>query len=325
MANQAIKQNDIALGKNLEAVLSTKPPSMLKLFWRELIHDKPALISLFLFTFLVLAIFILAPYINANYNVMWQDLSLRNLPPSEAAGLYNSLGERTGFLGLNFGTNAHGRDIARLTIVSARNSLIITFVVTFLSFVIGVAVGLFSGFYGGHVDNVIMRVTDTWSMLPTLMVLIAIISILDERTMGMFIVLLTLFTWMGRARLVRAAALQNRNMDYIAASKTLGTRNLTIIFREMVPNLVDVIVANFVLTLAANMGIEVGITILGFGLGWHTPTLGTMINQAIQPVNLQFFPWVWAPAIILVFTLMLCIHFIGTALQRVSDPKQRYA
>ena len=332
-----IEQNQIAISKELEKVLSSKPPSVFRLFMRELKYDKFAAISIIVLIFIFASIFILTPFINANYNIMNVDLPNRNLPPSQARGLYSTYipnfnpniesipPEPFGFLGINFGTNDLGRDITRLTIVGARNSLIITLLVTFFSFILSLIVGVASGFYGGHTDNIIMRIIDTWSMIPTIMFLIAVISTTAELTMPLFIFLLVIVTWVGRTRLFRAAALQNRNMDYISASKTLGTRNIVIIFREMMPNLVDVIMPNFVLTLAANVGIEVGLTILGFGLGWDTPTLGTLINQATDPGNLQLRPWVWAPAISLVAILTLCIHFVGTALQRVSDPKQRYA
>jgi peptide/nickel transport system permease protein len=112
-------------------------------------------------------------------------------------------------------------------------------------------------------------------------------------------------------------------MDYISASKTLGTRNIVIIFREMLPNLVDIGVANFVLTMAANIGIETGLSLLGFGLGWNWPSLGVMINRATIPDNLQNFWWVWLPALVLVCVIMLCVNYVGNALQRVADPKQR--
>jgi peptide/nickel transport system permease protein len=93
--------------------------------------------------------------------------------------------------------------------------------------------------------------------------------------------------------------------------------------REIFPNLVDVAVANFVLTLAANVGIETGISLLGFGLGWDHPSLGTMIQRATNPLYLQHFWWVWVPALVLVLTLMLCVNFVGNVLQRVADPRQR--
>ena len=314
---------------NLDIELSTKPPSMLKLFWREIKHDYFALIGFVLLVVTFLVIYVGAVIIQARMDVMVPDLTKQNVSPAgfQQQTVWGADGVATQFVDIEFptllGTDSIGRQVAPLMIVSARNSLNIGLAVTALSFAIGLIVGLVAGFYGGHVDNAIMRIVDTWSMLPGLMVIIAIISMAEDRTMLLFIVLLTMFTWMWRTRLVRAAALQQCNLDYIAASKTLGTRNIVIIFREMLPNIVDIVVANFVLTMAVNIGIETGLTLLGFGLGIEHPSLGTMINNALDPQNLQFFWWTWAPAMILVISIMLCINFVGNALQRVADPRQR--
>ena len=303
---QAVTKVDNA---NLDVVLSTKPPTMLNLFWREIRNDYFALVSLFLLMIIFLGIYIGAPILENRVDVMRIDMFRLNLSPADSGTL--------------LGTDNGGREIAPLLVVSARNSLNISVAVTALSFIIGLAAGIVAGFYGGKVDNIIMRVTDTVSMMPFLMVTIAIISVLQNRNPLVFILLLTAFTWMGRTRLVRAAALQQRNLDYVSASKTLGTRNIVIIVREVLPNIVDVVVANFVLTFAANIGIETGLSILGWGMGIETPSLGTLIANATQTINLNHRWWTWAPAIVLVITIMLCINFVGNALQRVADPKQR--
>ena len=294
---------------NLDIVLSTKPMNMLQLFWKELKHDHLAKVAAALLVVMLLGIYIGAPIIESQMDVMRTDLLNRNLSPAESGSL--------------LGTDSGGRYIAPLLVVAARNSLNIGLAVSALSFVIGLAVGSISGFYGGRVDNVIMRITDTWTMLPFLMCMIAVISIVPQRTPLVFILVFTAFTWTGRTRLVRAAALQQRNLDYISASKTLGTRNPVILVREMLPNLVDIIVANFVLTVAASIGIETGITMLGFGLGMEHPSLGALIASALETVNLQFRWWTWAPAVVTVVTMMLCINFVGNVLQRVADPRQR--
>ena len=307
---------------NLDIVLSTKPPSMLSLFWKELRHDILAFISLILLVALIAGIYVGSPLIQSRMDVMRNDLLIRNQSPEEL-GLHFENDDTTGRLTTMLGTDSNGRFIAPLLVVSARNSLNVALAVTALSFLIGLIVGIISGFYGGTVDNIIMRITDTVTMLPIFMVMIAIISIAPTRSTALFILIFTMFTWMGRTRLIRAAALQNRNLDYISASKTLGTRNIVIIFREMLPNLVDVIVANFVLTTAANIGIETGFSMLGFGMGMEYPSLGVMISNAMQTVNLNFRWWTWAPAVILVVTIMLCINFVGNVLQRVADPRQR--
>ena len=315
---------------NLEVELSTKPPSMLALFWKEVRHDYFALVSLFLLIIIFLGIYIGAPIINRNMDVMSMDIENRNISPQgfqrrlewDFVAFQVTMQHVDREMPTLLGTDSVGRQVAPLVVVAARNSLNISLAVLVLSFTIGLVVGLIAGYYGGHTDNIIMRVTDTVSMMPFLMVTIVLITMFP-RTLFWFILLLTMFTWMGRVRLIRSVALQQCNLDYIAASKTLGTRNIVIIFREMLPNMVDVVVANFVITFAAFIGMETGLTILGFGLGIDTPSLGALINNALEPVNLQNYWWTWAPAIVLVVTIMLCINFVGNALQRVADPKQR--
>ncbi|MCL2839192.1 MAG: ABC transporter permease [Defluviitaleaceae bacterium] len=287
---------------------SKRPPTLFRLFLRELRHDYFALFGAVLLIILLLAIFIGAPLINHFHDVMW--VNPTPLPTSPADS------------GTILGLDALGRNQFHMLFVAARNTLYLTFAITFLSYVLGILVGVVSGFYGGRIDNFIMRVCDTWAMVPFLMMVIVFLIIFG-RTPLTFITFFTLFTWVGRARLLRAAALSQRQMDYISASKTLGTPNFTIIVREMLPNLVDVAVANFVLTLAANVGIETGLSLLGFGLGWDFPSLGVMMQNATNPMFLQHFWWVWAPPLVLVVVLMLCVNFVGNALQRVADPKQR--
>jgi peptide/nickel transport system permease protein len=314
---------------NLDVVLSTKPLNMLQLFWKELRHDPLALIASFILIVLILGVYIGAAVVDAQMDVMRNNLLIQNQPPED---LSHFSPEMLGtFLGTDsaptivtlFGTDTQGRFVAPLMLVAARNSFNIGLAVAALSFIIGLLVGSVSGYFGGRVDNVIMRITDTWTMLPSLMCMIAIIAIVPDRTPGVFILIFTAFTWMNRTRLVRAAALQNRNLDYISASKTLGTRNLVIMVREMLPNMVDIIVANFFLTVAASIGIETGLTMIGWGLGMEHPSLGAIIANALQPVNLQFRWWTWAPAVVLVVTMMLSINFVGNVLQRVADPRQR--
>jgi len=236
-----------------------------------------------------------------------------NRPPSWQEG---------GAEGYLLGTDNGGRNMLHLLMVASRNSLIIGIGVAIISIIIGFLIGIFSGYYGGHVDNVIMRITDTWTMVPALLFMIAMISTLDRTLLNM-ILLLVAFSWMGRARLIRGVTLQQRNMDYVSASKTMGTRNLVIMFREVMPNLIPVMAPDIVLTVAATIGVETGLSMLGFGLPVGTPSLGSIVNNSMVLINLQHRWWTWFPAILLIFILSLCINFVGQAIQRVADPRQR--
>jgi len=112
-------------------------------------------------------------------------------------------------------------------------------------------------------------------------------------------------------------------MDYVHASKTLGTPNIVIIFREVFPNVTSIIVMNMILSLAMNMGMETALTILGYGLPFGTPSLGRLISFAADPTVLTQRLWQWLPASLLIFILILCIYIVGSAVSRAVDPKQQ--
>ena len=134
---------------------------------------------------------------------------------------------------------------------------------------------------------------------------------------------MTAFYWVGSARLFRTRTLQEASLDYVNASKTLGSSDLRIMFREILPNLSSLIIVNLILRLAGNIGIETGLTYLGFGLPFTTPSLGTLISAAKNADIIENKLWVWLPATILILIMMLCINYVGQALQRAADSRQR--
>jgi len=297
---------------NLEVYEVVKVPSMLTLTLREIKADKFALTAAIIIIVMLGAIIIAAPIITTEAATV-VNIRNRHQPPSWVEG---------GAPGYLLGTDNGGRNMLHLLVVASRNSLIIGIGVAILSIIVGFIIGLIAGYYGGHVDNVIMRLVDTWMMIPTMMFIVAMVEILDRNIVNM-IFLLVVFGWTGRARLIRSVTLQQRNYDYVSASKTMGTRNIVIMFREVVPNLLPVMAPDIVITVAATIGVETGLSMLGFGLPQHTPSLGTIVNNAMVLINLQQRWWMWFPAILLIFILSLCINFVGQAIQRVADPRQR--
>ncbi len=293
--------------KNQNTPAASQPPSFAKLIWKEILNDKAALVSFILLLFIIIIVFTGA-YLTSPDTSTKVNLSQINKPPSEKFIL---------------GTDSAGRDMVGQIFLGARNSFLIAFGVTVFCGIIGILVGLVSGFFAGKVDNVIMRILDFLSMLPTLMIIIVIVSLIPKYDVITFILVMTIFNWNGIARLVRAKTLQQSNLDYVQASKTLGTDNVVIMFREVLPNIASIIIVNLTLNLAGNMGLETGLTFLGFGLPFSTPSLGTLISYAAIPENMQGRPWQWLPAALLIIVMMLCINFVGQAIKRAADAKQR--
>src|SRR5690606_36076740 len=116
---------------------------------------------------------------------------------------------------------------------------------------------------------------------------------------------------------------QEKELDYIQASKTLGSSNFKIIFTQLLPNVSSLIIVTMTLNLAANIGLESGLSFLGFGFPESTPSLGTLLSYARNPQTLEFRWWIWVPASIMILLLMLSINNVGQALKRATDARQR--
>ncbi|MDN4606672.1 ABC transporter permease [Sporosarcina highlanderae] len=295
--------------KDLIAREKLNNPSFAKTIWREIIHDKMAIISLILLIIILATAYLSPLFIDqvalkrVNFLNTWK-------APSAANWL---------------GTDDGGRDVFGQLMIGARNSFTIGIAVTLIAGVVGLSYGLISGFYGGHVDNVMMRFLEFMMVLPTTMFIIVLVTIIPNYNVVSFILILSIFAWLGKARLIRSRALQERELDYINASKTLGTPSWKIMFFEMFPNLSSLVIVNMTLTLAGNIGIETGLTFLGYGLPAGTPSLGTLVAFARNPDIVQNKWWVWLPAALLILVMMLCINYVGQAIKRASDARQRLA
>lgn len=304
-----MKDTAVLTDKQLLAKEKAANPSFGKVVWREIKNDKAALVSLILFTLIVLTAYIGPFFIDQE---QFKKVNLRAIykPPSAEYWL---------------GTTYSGINVFDYLIVAARNSLTIGIAVTVLAGIYGLSVGLIAGYYGGKVDFVISRGLDFLMVLPTTMIIIVFVVIVPNFTVYNFLFVMSMFLWFGKARLIRSRALQEREQDYINASKTLGTPNWKIMLFEMFPNISSLVIVNMTLSLANNIGIETGLTFLGFGLPESTPSLGTLISYARNPDIVQNKWWVWLPAALLILVMMLCINYVGQAIKRASDARQRLA
>ncbi|MGY3815240.1 ABC transporter permease [Globicatella sulfidifaciens] len=284
------------------------PPLGFEVIRREFMRDKLAIFALVLLISIIL-ISVLSPY--------FIDVS---------AGMKVSIFDRflkPGVDGHILGTDEGGRDVFTMLIAGTQNTLFIGWSVTVITAVVGIALGVISGYYGGVVDDVMMRIVDFIMVLPTFMFTIVMITIVEGFSMWKLILIISVFGWPGTTRLFRTATLSEAAKDYISASKTMGTRDWKIILFELLPNLSSMMITNLTLSFAGNIGIETGLSYLGFGLPVGTPSIGTLIGYANNPDVIENKTWVWLPAVILVLILMLCVNYIGQTLQRAADARQR--
>ncbi|GAA0462640.1 ABC transporter permease [Alkalibacillus silvisoli] len=286
-----------------------KSPSGLSIFWKEILKDKLALISLLFLVLTSLGVFGISLILDQDEIVRVDMFALYESPSSEF------------WLGTDYG----GRDIFGQLIIGTRNSLAIGILVTIMSGFIGIVFGVVSGYFGGHVDNVMMRIVDFFMVLPNLMIIIVFVTIVPKYSVWTFSLVMTAFLWMGIARLIRSRALQEKELDYVQASRTLGSSHTKIIFSQVLPNIASLIVVTMTLNLAANIGIESGLSFLGFGFPESTPSLGTLLSYATNPTTLEDRWWIWVPAAVLILILMLAVRNVGEALKRAADARQRRA
>ncbi len=304
MAKKDSKKKDI---KNTQPKASL-PPSGFKVAMREIVKDKVALTSMIIILLILLFTFGGSLFLNR-----------AQITEMNIADSYYGWGQA----GHIFGTDDGGRDIFKLLIMGGRNSIMIGISVTAITEVTGLIVGLISGYYGGVIDAVIMRIVDFIMILPQMPIIIVLTQVLPHYNAVTLVWLIAMFGWTSTARYFRSFVLSQRGRDYVLASKTSGSNDFQIMFREVLPNITSMIIIDVVLTVAGNIGIETSLSFLGYGLPITTPSLGTLIGFANDPVNVINRPWLWLPATLLLMIISLSINYVGRALQRAGDARQR--
>jgi len=219
-----------------------------------------------------------------------------------------------------FGTDELGRDFLSRTIYGIRTSMEVGVFVGVVSTIIGTFVGAIAGYYGGWVDNLLMRITDLVLTLPALAILLTAAALLGQGTVLRVSVILALFFWTGLARIVRGVFLSLREKEYVEAAKAAGSGDMRIMFRHVLPNTLGPIVVNASLAVGAAIIIEAILSFLGFGIKPPTPSLGSLIASGQQ------FPQKWwitvFPGLILLL-IVIAINFVGDGLRDALDPQQR--
>lgn len=299
--------------KEKDPVAVSAPPTGLRVIAREFTKDKIAMGSLILLIALLLTIFIGAAFMDQS-KIMFVSIFDKYAAPGSV-----SMEGHKYILGADEG----GRDILGQLFIGARNSVAIGFMITVITSIIGVGLGIISGYYGGMIDNILMRIVDFVMILPMMMIIIIFVAITPKYNVTTFVAIMSAFYWVGKARLFRSKTLSEGRRDYVSASKTLGTSDFKIMFREIMPNLSSLIITNLTMNFAANIGIETTLSYLGFGLPPNVPSLGTLIGFARSGDVLVNKQWIWLPASILILVLMLSINYVGQAFKRSADARQR--
>jgi peptide/nickel transport system permease protein len=302
-----------ALGtEHVDEESSGEARSLWQMGWRSFRRHKPAMIGSTVILLLVCAA-ILAPLLT-RYDPEKTNLDLMLAPPS---------------LQHPMGTDELGRDLLTRLLYGGRISLSIGVMAMALAVTLGTVVGGLAGFYGGWVDNVLMRIVDMMLAFPSLFVLIILALALRDlpiealrgtafASVFSIVLVIAVLSWMSVARLVRASFLSIKERDFIIAARCIGTPSRRIMIRHMLPNAMSPIIVAGTFRVATSVITESGLSYLGFGVQPPTPTWGNMLKNA--QVQMTRAPWTAIFPGLMIFVTVVAINFIGDGLRDALDP-----
>jgi peptide/nickel transport system permease protein len=292
---------------NAQPILA-KEETMRALIWRRFRRHPGAIMGCIVLGCIILACTLagLSPY-----DPIKSDMSERYQPPS---------------LEHPMGTDALGRDLMTRVLYGGRVSLAVGFSVMIITLLIGVPLGAIAGYFGGWLDNVLMRITDAALALPSLLVLILLGAILREVEAPLLksnpvltiAFVIGILAWMFTARLVRASYLTIREMDFVVATRALGGSNFRIIALHIFPNAIGPVIVEATLEVAYAILEESGLSYLGFGIQPPTPSWGNLLSNAQE--YLVKYPWLAIFPGMMIFLSVISINYIGDGLRDAFDP-----
>jgi len=219
------------------------------------------------------------------------------------------------------GTDRYGRDVLSQLIIGARVSLSVGFVSVFIALIIGVFLGAISGYFRGIVDDIIMWFINVVWSIPTLLLVIAISFVLGTGFWQLFIAI-GLTMWVDIARVVRGQVISLREKEFVEASKALGFKSLTIIFKHIIPNITGTIIVVAAANFASAILTEASLSFLGIGVQPPMPSWGTMIKENYGYIILDHAYLAIIPGFA-IMVLVLCFMLMGNVLRDVMDVKEK--
>lgn len=218
------------------------------------------------------------------------------------------------------GTDSVGRDNLTRLLYGGQVSLTIALTTVSIYMVLGVIVGSIAGFFGGWLDNLLMRMVDIVQSFPFLLLALTIVAIRGPAVANLVYAIVFL-SWPVPARLVRGEFLSLRERDFVEAARATGAGPTRIISRHMLPNALAPLIVNATLDVATIILFEAALSYLGFGVPQPIPTWGNMLSEAQNIAVLTNMPWLWVPPGLMIFLTVISINFLGDGLRDALDPR----
>jgi len=276
---------------------------MRRSLWQLLLRDPRAVGGVAVVTLLILGA--LAAPLVARYDPLHVDLFQQLRSPSFQHWL---------------GTDVQGRDVWARLVYGARISLAVGLFSQMIAMAIGVTLGLVAGFYGKWLDEIVMRLADVTLAFPTLLLLVAMVAALQP-SLGVVLFTIGVVGWAGMARIVRAQVLVVRHLEYVQALRALGARDLRIVVRHVLPNVVAPVVIAATLGVAGAIMAEAALSFLGLGVAPPTPSWGSMIAEGRDLSQLRTAPWTSLFPGLAIGAAVLGFNLLGDALRDALDPR----
>lgn len=280
------------------------------LAWERFRKNKVAVAGAILFI-LILLLVTFGPMFSP-YKMSEFELANKNLPPSKAHWL---------------GTDEQGRDVLLRLMLGGRISLRVGVMAAGITIVLGSVVGGIAGYYGGRIDNILMRFAEIIYSIPFTPTVISISAALMWRVpseVKMYIVMLIIgvLSWPGLARIVRGQILSLREQEFMQATEVLGLSDSAKILRHLLPNTLAFIIINATLGMASAILTEAGLSFLGLGVAPPVPTWGNMVERARNNKVFNNYLWMWLPPGMMIMLTVVSINLLGEGLRDAFDPKE---
>lgn len=230
------------------------------------------------------------------------------------------------------GTDSVGRDILARTIYGGQISLAVSILAVTVTTTLGTTLGLISGYYGGILDNLIMRIAEALLSIPTLFLLLVLAQVLGSKipqmtilgrtisgSVAVIIIVLGFTSWMGLTRIVRSTVLSLKEQEFVVAARAIGVKNRRIIFAHILPNTLAPIIVSATLGIAGVILTESYVSFLGLGVQPPTASWGNMLQRAAEKMDVAWWLWFFPGGLILL--TVLSVNFVGDGLRDALDPR----